>query len=1550
MNPIRVELQLSDGSFSSGLLRAGQSLASFKKELERVDPNFRKVINTSGEFVKSAGRVDVVSKGLLGTMRDLSIVGGAVGMAFSSLTGASGGFIGQIVKVNSDMERLRFQMEGMSRSSDPIKEAGDNVAYLREQAKSMPFSLKEISTSFVKLKATGTDPMAGSLQSIADGIAAFGGTDEQLHRVTLGISQMSGKSVIQMEEMRQQLGESMPNAMQVMARSMGVSVAELTKAISTGRVQSEPALKAFYAELERTYGGEALRMMQTFSGQVTQMNANLQQLATGPGLSGFVNDTLKTIITEFNTFLQGAEAKKFADELGYSMASLANRIATAGRVLYEFRDGIVTMAKWGTYGLIVKGLASAVSYLGLAFRSTVLQLTSANIALGAARYNFDLMTLSVMTSGGAAFTASSAFKALGFAAVAAGRAFMTFAPYILILGSAIAMAGDQFGWFGDKVADAYKELKNYGAESRALAAQISKDKEASLREQLRVLEVQNRGFRQHGNSELKAKMDAVTAELEAVLAEREDLISKSGERERAESLQNYERQISDGQRQAQSDYKMRVVELEKWLTTEQASRATSGKSEKEISDKYREDLLDAQKKYAQTRVDMLQAEINKQESIVKSSTANSYAETSAKDMLDFVRGAFISANEELKALDAGIAGINLGPVLESQTAKVTKATDTVAGLNEEIAGLKAKIVGSSGAYATMMMKIANGDYGSVKEGGEEVAKLHEELLAATTQKEALDRIMKGQDKVETDIERARINALEKQMELKEKLADTKMTESEKIQFKLDNGYYDGLGPIDNIREAIVGVVGVIDLQGQAANQVADVMQKNAFGDPTVTKIDSVTSAISRLSDGILGLNGNLSGVNFDAFNSMMGSTRDFSGFAGGMLDLIGKSEGTDKGRGYNETLDYGKWTGGDRNLVTMTLDDILKLGDSMRTPENRAQYAGGGSSALGRYQIVGDTMRGLMKEMGLTGGELFSPEMQDAMASRLLSRRGNDPTGLGQEWTSLKNVDPAVIAAAWNRGAVGPTRDNAAAATATTYTPPGPRAEAAPRYDAVATQKQMALLEEQRVAKTKELGVEIKKVGAIEDENLTAEEQVARQDYLNDMIEKTKALGIDVEDLGTNYKSLAAAIASGKMGTSTSVDAPEYADMVKAAHELDALEKDIATKKKASKDIDAEKVKLDADRVELATRLADEQERAKNPDYVATSTELRQLNKDMDELIANTSILYGTDSTQYKDAIAEKAKAVAEFSMLEVETRRADMEGERRDTENSLLSERQQRKIEFERQNAMVDDQAAKMRAAGYAEIEVTRFVEEQKAAIRAAYAQQTNPITAQMQDWKDLQGNLFDKTTQWTENAAEGLTSLALGTGDLSSAINGMLHDVVNDGIKYMMSNLMGGGGDGGKLSGGMSKLAGGAGGGGGKLAGIGKIAGVKHTGGIVGGSGVTRRVSPGLFANAPKFHTGGIVGAKLQGGEIPIIAKRKEGVFTEAQMAALAPVGNSGGHVFQISAPVTVSGSSGSHEQNADLAKQMAREMDATMRGVMRDEIIKQMRPGAMLNKGRN
>jgi len=129
-----------------------------------------------------------------------------------------------------------------------------------------------------------------------------------------------------------------------------------------------------------------------------------------------------------------------------------------------------------------------------------------------------------------------------------------------------------------------------------------------------------------------------------------------------------------------------------------------------------------------------------------------------------------------------------------------------------------------------------------------------------------------------------------------------------------------------------------------------------------------------------------------------------------ILDLLGLSEGTDKGRGYNETLGYGKYTKGNQNLVGMTLGEIELLQRSMLpNPLN--------STALGRYQIIRTTLTTIKKTLGLSDKEKFDEDMQDRLACFLLGQRGIDKwlsgrmsentliDNLAKEWASLPMTD-----------------------------------------------------------------------------------------------------------------------------------------------------------------------------------------------------------------------------------------------------------------------------------------------------------------------------------------------------------------------------------------------------------------------------------------------------------------------------------------------------------------------------------------------------------------
>ncbi|WP_052435644.1 hypothetical protein [Bradyrhizobium japonicum] len=136
--------------------------------------------------------------------------------------------------------------------------------------------------------------------------------------------------------------------------------------------------------------------------------------------------------------------------------------------------------------------------------------------------------------------------------------------------------------------------------------------------------------------------------------------------------------------------------------------------------------------------------------------------------------------------------------------------------------------------------------------------------------------------------------------------------------------------------------------------------------------------------------------------------------------------------------------------------------------------------------------------------------------------------------------------------------------------------------------------------------------------------------------------------------------------------------------------------------------------------------------------------------------------------------------------------------------------------------------------------------------------------------------------NLTSGLADITTGSKTAGQAFSDMGNTIVRaleemiikiaivQPLMRALQQSIGGGGLSGLFGGGSS------GGTGFSLTGTG---GLYHSGGIVGAEPTSlRAVNDNMFAGAPRFHTGGIAG-----DEVPIIAKRGEGVFTPGQMAAM-------------------------------------------------------------------
>ncbi len=228
-------------------------------------------------------------------------------------------------------------------------------------------------------------------------------------------------------------------------------------------------------------------------------------------------------------------------------------------------------------------------------------------------------------------------------------------------------------------------------------------------------------------------------------------------------------------------------------------------------------------------------------------------------------------------------------------------------------------------------------------------------------------------------------------------------------------------------------------------------------------------------------------------------------------------------------------------------------------------------------------------------------------------------------------------------------------------------------------------------------------------------------------------------------------------------------------------------------------------------------------------------------------------------------------------------------------------------------------------------------------------PFQQQMEQWANIGQNFNLAMTGWLDSSVDALANfITTGKADFSGLINSMIKDITKLALKWTMSKVMSGlGGDKGETA---AKASTAKAGSKGVPIPTPKLFPLAHTGGIIGASNLVRRsINPAAFVGAPRFHTGGMIrGLGLGPGEVPIIAKNGEGVFTPEQMKALGGVANS--NVSQlnpvsINNEITVNGSGGTPEQNQDLAKKMSRELESTMRQTVIKELRNQQRPGGII-----
>ncbi|HDT5197386.1 tape measure protein [Klebsiella pneumoniae] len=290
---------------------------------------------------RGGGRENGVFSGLRGNIFLL----GEIGDAARTVTDILFGWQKPIVEAAAEMQRMRVMLRGLNKDKvNPGEAAAQDMQYIVDMAKNAPFAMQALTDSFVKFRSAGLDPTDGSLKALVDSVARFGGDSELLKRAAVAVQQMSGKGVVSMEELRQQLGEAVPNAMKAMADAAGITMGELTKAVSSGTVEAKQALSLMFVGLRAENENAAKDMMQTYTGALAQLQTSFTLFADRVGQAGYL-DSLTKGMKELVAVMNSAEGISFANSLGEGLTTAIDGLRELAQWLAKNQELVITLGK-----------------------------------------------------------------------------------------------------------------------------------------------------------------------------------------------------------------------------------------------------------------------------------------------------------------------------------------------------------------------------------------------------------------------------------------------------------------------------------------------------------------------------------------------------------------------------------------------------------------------------------------------------------------------------------------------------------------------------------------------------------------------------------------------------------------------------------------------------------------------------------------------------------------------------------------------------------------------------------------------------------------------------------------------------------------------------------------------------------------------------------------------------------------------------------------------------------------------------------------------------
>ena len=230
-------------------------------------------------------------------------------MAFAAAMGFAGvgisEFFSNLITVARDTSKATTALKNVSESA---AQYADNLRFITRQAQKYGVYVNDLTKNFAKFTAAAGNanmPMEEQrklFEALSRASTAFGLSADETNGVFLAVTQMMGKGKIQAEELRGQLGERMPIAMQAMAKAAGTTVAGLDQIMKEGKLLSADVLPKFADALNEMLPNVNTDNIET---SLNRLRNAFQEFANNTGVQGLY----KSVIDGLTRLVETARGK-----------------------------------------------------------------------------------------------------------------------------------------------------------------------------------------------------------------------------------------------------------------------------------------------------------------------------------------------------------------------------------------------------------------------------------------------------------------------------------------------------------------------------------------------------------------------------------------------------------------------------------------------------------------------------------------------------------------------------------------------------------------------------------------------------------------------------------------------------------------------------------------------------------------------------------------------------------------------------------------------------------------------------------------------------------------------------------------------------------------------------------------------------------------------------------------------------------------------------------------------------------------------------------------